>query len=274
MTKPQEPTAAIRGTWPLPVDRFSWLVAGLLLVLLIFVYYAWFYPRLEAANNSAHIFSEPQHTNAENEVEDTGLELKVASPRYISDLTRQTLLLGVTYTLTNTKPISIKVVPSLRLLCVRDNSTGDCGEDANYYVFLDTPDDSQPTLQQGGYLLFTNIPSGANVSQELTVEVVGLTQALGDEAEPGRAQEDENGDEKVEIKFAVFDVTEDSETTDSNLYSPKDPLWMDINSTGAVVQGIMSFLLLPPWANGFIPFVAVFIAVSYTHLTLLTSDLV
>jgi len=265
MTKSQEPTVAIRGTWPLPVDRFSWLVAGLLLVLLIIVYYRSFYPRLEAANNSAHIFSEPQYSNQANGANATAtdLELKVASPRFISDLTRQTLLLGVTNpqpvagTEATDESLSIAVVPKLRLLCVSENGvTVECGDEAGYYVFLDTPDDSQPTLRQGGYLLFSDIPAGASVSQELIVEVVGLTQALDGEtkaAEPPVERE-------VEIEFLIFDVVEGrpEENADGRRYSPKEPLRMEIDSTRAVVQGIMSFLLLPPWANGFVPFVAVF----------------
>ena len=234
MTTPQEPTVAIRGTWPLPVDRFSWLVAGLLFVLLIIVYYSYFYPRLEAANNSAHIFSEPRHKVTDDEEANTGLELKVASPRYISDLTRQTLLLGVTNkVVTDTEtisatepvatssPISIAVVPRLSLLCVKGNKTDPCGEEADYYVFLDSPDDSQPTLQQGGYLLFTDIPGGASVSQELIVEVVGLTQSLDGESEPDGSPVEK----KVEIEFEIFNAADGRlVNTDGQLYSPKDPL--------------------------------------------------
>ena len=267
MANATEPSVSMRSTWPLPQDRLSWLIAGLLLVCLIIVYYKWFYPQLEQANNQAFTYTEERLT--QDGVEEPVL-LKVAAPNYISNLTTQTLYLSVTSVVDD--GVTVKVVPSIVLECAGESPTP-CVEDADYYVFLSVPDGSQPTLAEGGYLLFSDIAPGASVSQELTIEVVGLSQAASGDGE-GAATNGTSGTDEADLRptakvfFTIIDATgEDAAVQATEADSPaevkpitfEDATEMEIDAIRAAVQGIMSFLLLPPWANGFIPFMAIFI---------------
>ena len=265
MMEPAPTPVSMKGSLPFPQDRLSWLVAGLLVGVLLAVYYGFFYRQLEEANNNAYTFNEPQARDSKDPPPPVTLE--VASPNSISSLSRQTLYLSVT----NTTEVSttVKVVPQL---IVRG------ADSADYYVFHDTPDDSQPTLQQGGYLLFSDIPPQASVSQALTVQVLGLNQTEASATTTG--QDECQGDQQngQETDDATGTPEQGSEATDdapgqltvslgfdiwqdTTCYDVKfaNSSAMEVDSLRAVAQGVMSFLLLPPWANGFIPFLAIFI---------------
>lgn len=260
-TSPKE-SVSTRGVWPFPQDRFSWLMAGLLLALLLYVYYSQYYPRLDSAYNQTHTFTEQQPAVLRSNIK---ISLNVAVPRYISALSEQTLLLNLTNGSDST--VTVDIIPELTL----ENA-----ETFRYYVFTASPDDVDGKLRSAGYLRFTDVPPGATVSRRLNFEVFALNQATqSDQTTTSTGNEDLPPAEVTPAQDAKGQAANSTGNEDPPLptirpsfmirvgtgrfepYPASTPLSMTVDPTRAVVLGVLSFVLLPPWANGFIPLVVI-----------------
>lgn len=212
------------GLLPFPRDRFSWVVAAILFMVLMFVYYGIFYPRLDMAYHSGFIYVEDRSSenNTENQ---TPIDINLAYPRYVSNITERRLLVSVRNR--DEKAITATIVPKIIM---------DGADLTRQYVFL-TSMDSSGNMRRNGVLTFEDVQPGATVSQEAVLQVNGIM----------------NQTAPVKLEFDLVLPGKEPRVIDVDERTP-----MRIDVTRTLVQNLVSFVLLPPWANGFIPLFALF----------------
>jgi len=212
------------GPLPFPRDRFSWVVAAILFMVLMFVYYGIFYPRLDMAYHSGFIYVEDRSSenNTENQ---TPIDINLAYPRYVSNITERRLLVSVRNR--DEKAITVTIVPKIIM---------DGADLTRQYVFL-TSMDSSGNMRRNGVLTFEDVQPGATVSQEAVLQVNGIM----------------NQTAPVKLEFDLVLPDKEPRVIDVDERTP-----MRIDVTRTLIQNLVSFVLLPPWANGFIPLFAVF----------------
>ncbi len=215
------------GSLPFPRDRFSWLIAAILFGVLLLFYYGILYGRLEEGYRGG--FNYPIAKNS------APVEVHMASPKYISSMAERDLLVSITNPTTST--MSILIIPKVVL---------PANSDSTYFVFIGLPN-VQGEFRESGALHFTNIPPGATISQEVNLKLIGQ----------------EIADDNVLIEFDIILPGEGGGNNVRRALDLQPPVNMKIHSVRTLVQNLIAFVLLPPWANGFLPLVALFAVYLY-----------
>lgn len=211
------------GPLPFPRDRFSWVIAAILFAGLMLFYYGSLYSRLEDAYREGFVYTRDRQSTRDN----TLPVIRAALPRYLSGMTDRKLFISVTNPESASGAITVTVIPVLSI---------DTETPSRYYVFL-TSVDVEGNTSQNGILTFESVPRGATIAQEATLRVMGPQ-------EP---------DDTITFKLAIIrpDGTREPLELEKSTTMTVDPV-------RSLLQNLVAFVLLPPWANGFIPLMALF----------------
>ena len=211
------------GPLPFPRDRFSWLIAAVLFALLMLFYYGALYGPLEDAYRAGFRYSRDRKSTIDEERE----IIRVALPRYLSGMTERKLFVSVTNPASAVEPITVTLIPQLSI---------GTESPSEYYVFL-TSSGGDSNTSRNGLLTFENIPPGATIAREAILREMGPREAN---------------------RTFVFSLDIIRPNGARETLEFPDVATVTIDPVRTLLQNLVAFVLLPPWANGFIPLMALF----------------
>ncbi len=229
---------------PVPNTLKGWMYGFLLILVSFFIYYLWLYPGLERTYYGHYWTAEPYP------IADSDLKIDVLTPRYIYSFVEREIKIQVENTDSADRLIDVVV----RACQPVNEYTDECNPPDQFMVLMcSSKSDTTIGCNAGGnFVSYGVIPSKGIATRNIWVSIkpVRLDKKYW---WPSKWEDMVNN----EIKF-VYYVRTSIESTFQPVYL-RGPSTATVSPGPTLLQSFISIILLPPWANGVLPLLALFV---------------